>query len=286
MATSQSIERHKANILKQIEAVLGQNTMELPIGFRMFYGAPEAEKNPQTYPQFFGPRLSALKYVEQSKDAVLHEYAVYQPVNLLNFIPSREHAEQIDRLFQLMSQLIQLMPELSPEKQKEHLDGLQVLGLFTKILFGLDTHYSRPQIERIAHEMAISIRNKIAIALREGRKVYRGDLVTYEDINAGRFVPDLIRMIENPRSMCSRGRISYIVYDKTYFNLLTYAVEVCHLDHLIHGVYFIRDSTEKDPCCAKANDIFRARGKSINTCVPSEYILLRPHNLVNWVRSV
>jgi hypothetical protein len=228
----------------------------------LYYGNTEWRKKPQEWPQFFGPYESASEYVKiynkrhTTDQYVLHHYQAKRPIQLLNFNANALRSGQIDTLFHLMSQLLPLMPDLTPKKLQENLDGLQVIELFSPILFGLKTHYDQTQIKHIVEDLATKITFPVG-----------------ENVNE-RFVRQLLDIIET--SGCVPGRISFKDYDKMYFNALTFAIEACQLP--IDGVFFTRKQ-EQDACCARVNK----KLSSGNTCVPDEYIILRPHKVVAWI---
>lgn len=252
----------KHMIERQITEILDQNCWTAPKGFSLYYGNTTWRNKPQRWPQFFGPFESASDYVKiynqnhTTDQYVLHHYQTIRPINLLNFNADSQRSSEIDNLFHLMSQLLPLMSDLTPKKLQENLDGLQVIELFSPILFGLKTHYDRTQIKHIVEDLATKVTFPVG-----------------EHVNE-RFVKQLLDLIET--SGCAPSRISFKDYDKMYFNALTFAIEACHLP--IDGVFFTRTHA-RDPCCARVNKTL----SSGNTCVPDEYILLRPHKVVTWV---
>lgn len=249
----------------EINEIINRNCFKLTQKNSIYHGNLMKIHDPKIWPQFFGPKESAQWYIDENKGNryVLHRYIPLRQLNMLNFTPSDVHSKDISRLLGLIDTLIKLTPDMTSQQREKQRDNLAVVTLFTHVIFGLDVDYDRQRLKYIVEDLG----NKLTYNKKDK------SIITEYNIES------LLSIIDS--QTCTRGRMSISTLDKMYFNAFAFLVHACQLP--IDGVYFSNDVVnDKKQCCHRINDELFTGGKG-NTCVPPEYIILRPNETVKWV---
>jgi hypothetical protein len=153
------------------------------------------------------------------------------------------------------------MYSLSPDTQRKDLESLEVIALFTHLLFGLDLPYDATQINHLVEDLA-SARTYPKTQLKSD------------------FVKQLLSVVESQK--CHPTRMSFSEYDKLLTNALTFVMEHCQLP--IDGIYFDDTYQPENRCCQIVNRAI-SEERQLQTCVPSEYIIFRPIQSLTYQRK-
>jgi hypothetical protein len=251
------------SIRNEIQKVINANRIVLTKNSMVYHSNTSWRRNPENYPKFYGPYETAKYYLKNNNENIsrkniyqLHKYVVTRDTTLLNFTANPNNSAQITHLLDLITQLIPYT-SISREKKEKDLGSVQVIALFSHILFGLNTRYNEAQINHLVEDLASGL--------------------TYPKQRLGSdFVKQLLQIIKSP---CQPSRISFGDYDKMLLNALTFVIEDCQLP--IDGIGFVTTGYRAGHCCKIVNTI----NPQWETCVPSEYILFRPMQSISYVGS-
>lgn len=242
----------------QINQLIKENAVKFPVGSVMYHSNKMKTHGPYPWAQYFGPVESAMHYVQDHPDYVLHQFHCTREVVLLNFSTNQRHSTQIDRLYQLIQTLIQLLQFPSTDKETSQTIGrrltasMDVIRLFTHLAYGLSIPYNVEEIDYLVMDLASS--------LTYPKQYLKSDLTK-----------QILKIAHS--GQCQSSRISFVDYDRLLCNALTYVIEACQLP--IDGIYFQADSPTS-PCCRLVNQL----KSNIETCVPTEYTFFRAKNVV------
>ena len=155
---------------------------------------------------------------------------------------AREHNEDIrDDLFESYCHMsIDPIDVLSQYLQR-HLATMEVIGLFTYLLYGSSIPYDSTEVEDLASSH------------------------TYPPAHLkSNFTKQLLGIIQE--SKCQPSRVIIVDYDRLLCNAMTRIIEACQLP--IDGIYFHADTYSPMTCCRQINEL------------SPKYVLFRSQNVV------
>jgi hypothetical protein len=261
-------------VRKGIEDIIASNSVKLGKTNAVYYGGYKRKNFPLKWPQFFGTAESASIYVRNNnveRNAwdreyyYLHEYLPKKNIRLLNFTATMHNSERIQRLLDLIRVLIGLtnLPTMG-----EDMAMVELIALLSHLLFGLNLIYDDTMVDLI-------IDSPFAAKLA----------YPYKDLSHDH-VRKLLSIIHtsDPQKRCRASRISFHDYDVTLMNALTFLFEKYQVP--VEGIcFFMPDGgyTAQD-CCSAALEM-DVKHENWLLCVPTEYIIFRPHLSVDYVNS-
>lgn len=259
-------------IEQRIQTLVNQNCYILEANSFVYHGNTYANRLVRNWTQFFAPLESAKIYVmnnnsdQRKEEYFLHKYKVTNSCCLLNLTPNPERSDQINELIQYIAfqlyryQLFPYLREIDPNKINEYMQIVEVIKLFTRILFGLDIHYDRAKI----NELVVGVASKLTFPHSEIDPL---------------FVHQLLNIIDSHE--CTPGRVSFSTLDKMYCAAFAKIIKICQIP--INGLYF-EENDSPDQCCHQINKL--DENLTWNTCVPTEYIIFEPIKFIRLVQSL